>query len=183
MRLKPKQRRLIVNILAIAIPILSAISVYFGLRIALATTTPFVAVASGSMRPALETGDLVIIQGVPATSIHKEDIIAFESPSEYERENVTRIWQFTVYTVHRVVKAQSFPNGTILFTTKGDDNDNVDSRPVPDYCVHGRVIYRIPYLGYIILDPTVTITIVIIGVIIILVWPEKKRRFRRRKHT
>lgn len=183
MRLKPKQRKLIVNILAITIPLLSAITVYFGLRIGLATTTPFVAVASGSMRPALETGDLVIIQGVPATSIHEEDIIAFESPDEYEQGNVTRIWQFTVYTIHRVVKTQSFPNGTILFTTKGDDNDNIDPRPVPDHYVHGRVIYRIQYLGYIILDPTVTITIVIIVVIIILVWPEKKRRFRRRKHT
>ena len=181
MRLKPKQRKLIINILTIAIPILSVIAIYFALQIALATTTPFVAVASGSMRPALEIGDLVIIQGVPATSIHEENIIAFESPREYGQENATRIWPFTVCTVHRVVEIQSLANGTILFTTKGDDNDSIDPRPVPNHRVQGHVIYRIPYLGYFILDPTITITIAIIVVIIILIWPRKKRRFHRHK--
>ena len=181
MKLKPKQRKLIINTLTIAIPILSVIAIYLALQTALATTSPFLAVASGSMRPALETGDLVIIQGVPATSIHQGDIIAFESPPEYGRENATRIWPFTLYTVHRVVKIQSSANGTILFTTKGDDNEIIDPRPVPDHRVQGNVIYRIPYLGYFVLDPTITIAVVIIVMIIIFIWPEKKRRFRRHK--
>ena len=181
MKLKSRQRKLIINILTIAIPILLVIAIYLALQTALATTTPFLAVASGSMRPALETGDLVIIQGVPATSIHQGDIIAFESPREYDQGNATGIWPFTLYTIHRVVKIQSSANGTILFTTKGDDNDNIDPRPVPDHRVQGHVIYRMPYLGYLILDPTITITIAIIVVIIILIWPEKKRRFRRHK--
>jgi len=181
MKLKPKQRKLIINVLTIAIPILSVIAIYFALRITLATITPFLAVASGSMRPALEIGDLVIIQGVPATSIHEEDIIAFESPQEYGQGNATRIWPFTVCTLHRVVKTQSLDNGTILFTTKGDDNDSIDPEPVPHHRIHGQVIYRVPYLGYLILDPTVTITVAVIILIIVLVWPEKKRRFRRHK--
>jgi len=80
MRLKPKHRKLVINILRIAIPILSVVATYFALQIILATTTPFVVVASGSMSPALEVGDIVIVQGVPPTSIQVGDIVVFNSP-------------------------------------------------------------------------------------------------------
>jgi len=184
---KHRRKKVIMDALAVVAVFLSVYAIYYGLQFFLATKTPLVAVAGGSMRPALEIGDLVIIQGAPPTSIHQGDIIAFEQPQERQQEpdqgNTTRIWPFTVYTVHRVVEIQSLANGTILFTTKGDDNDIIDPRPVPDHQVHGRVIYRIPYLGYLVLDPTVTMTITIILVIIILIWPEKKRGFRRHKRT
>lgn len=168
MKLTPMQRKLIINILTIAIPILSVSAIYFGLRIALATDNPLVAVAGGSMSPALEFGDLVIIQGVPASSIQVEDIIVFDPPQGSR-------------TIHRVNRTETLPNGTIQFKTKGDANPNEDRDWIPEQNVHGRVIYRIPYLGYLILDPTITLTIAIIIVLIILIWPEKKRRFRRHK--
>jgi len=185
MKLKRRHKKLIIDISTVVAVFLSVYAIYYGLQFFLATKTPLVAVAGGSMRPALEIGDLVIIQGVPPTSIHQGDIIAFEQPQETQQEpdqgNTTRIWPFTVYTVHRVVKIQSLANGTILFTTKGDDNDITDARPVPDHHIHGHVIYRIPYLGYLVIDPTLTITVTIIVVIIILIWPEKKRGFHRHK--
>ena len=157
--------------------VFSVYALPIGLRFFLATKAPIVVVVGGSMRPALEMGDLVIIQGMPATGIHQGDIIAFEQPKEHGQGNATRTWPFIAYMVHRVVKIQSLANGTILFTTKGDNNDIVDARPVPDLRVHGRIIYRIPYLGYLILDPAITFTVTIIVVIIILIWPEKKRGF------
>jgi len=153
----------------IAIFVFSIIGTYIGLQIALSTSTPLVAVAGGSMRPTLEFGDLVVVQGVPATNIQVGDIIVFDPPEGGR-------------TVHRVTKMETLPNGTIQFITKGDDNEDVDTWPVPDYCVHGRVLYRIPYLGYLALDPAIPITITIIAIIVILLWPEKTRRkFRRHR--
>ena len=182
MRRKNRRKKLIIDALTIVAVVFSVYALHAGLQFFLATKAPLVVVAGGSMRPALEMGDLVIIRGVPATSINKGDIIAFEEPKESGQGNTTRIWPFAVYTVHRVVKIESSANGIILFTTKGDNNDIIDPRPVPDDRVHGRVIRRIPYIGYLILDPTITLTTTTIFVIIILIWPEKKRGLRRRRH-
>ena len=167
MKLKPKQRKLIINILTIAIPILSIIAIYFGLQIALATDRPFVAVAGGSMSPSLEVGDLVIVQGIPPTDIQVGDIIIFDPPQGSQ-------------TIHRVTRIQTLPNGTIQFKTKGDANPNEDLHWIPEQNVHGRVLYRIPYIGWLALDPTIPITIIIIIVIIIVIWPERSKRRRRR---
>ena len=163
MKLTHKQRKRIINILTIAIPILSVIAIYFGLRVTLVTDKPLIGVVGGSMSPALEGGDLVVVQGVPASSVHVEDIIVFDPPQG-------------VRTIHRVTRIRP-SDGTIQFRTKGDAVDNEDDWISAQH-VLGRVIYRIPYLGYLILDPTIPITVVIIIVIIILIWPERKRRVR-----
>ena len=165
-KLKPKHRKIIIDVSAVAVVVLSVIGIYFGLQIALATTTPWVAIASGSMSPALEVGDLVIVQGVPPTSIKVGDIIVFDPPQGSR-------------TIHRVTKIQTLPNGTIQFKTKGDANPNEDPHWIPEQNVHGRVLYRIPYLGWLALDPTIPIIIIIIIIIIILLWPEKHRKRKK----
>lgn len=167
MKLKPKYRRVIIEVSAVAVAVLSVIGIYLGLQIALATTTPWVAVASGSMSPALEVGDLVIVQGISPTSIQVEDIIVFDPPQGSR-------------TVHRVTRIQILPNGTIQFKTKGDANPNEDLQWIPEQSVHGRVLYRIPYLGWLALDPTIPIILIMITVIVILLWPLKTKRFRRK---
>lgn len=170
MKLASKQRKLIINILTIAIPILSVIAIYFSLRIVLATEKPFVAVVGGSMSPALEDGDLVIVQGAPPNSIQVGDVIVFDPPQG-------------VRTIHRVTRIKTLSNGTIQFKTKGDARDDEDRDWISEQYVLGRVIYRVPYLGYLILDPTITIIVAVIIVIIILIWPERKRRFHRHKRA
>ena len=167
MRLSPRRRKHIINILTIALPILSLVVIYFGLRIALATESPFVAVVGSSMSPTLEGGDLVIVQGASPSNIQIEDIIVFEPPQG-------------VRTIHRVTKMQVLQDGTIQFKTKGDAVDQEDDWVSEQY-VLGRVIYRIPYLGYLILDPVIIIIVVIVIVIIILIWPQRKGRFSRHK--
>ena len=149
----------------IFVPILSVILIYLGLQRALTTTHPWVTVASGSMRPTLEVGDLVIIQGTPASSIQVGDIIVFDSPEGS-------------LTIHRVTRIQTLQNGTILFKTKGDANPSEDADWIPEQSVHGRVIYRIPYIGWLALDPTIPIMIVSIILILIILWPEKSRKLR-----
>ena len=114
----------------------------------------------------MEVGDLVIIQGAPASSIQIEDIIVFDSPQG-------------VRTIHRVTRIETLQNGTLQFKTKGDANPSEDADWIPERNVHGRVIYRIPYIGWLALDPTVPIIILSIVAIFIILWPEKRRKLRR----
>jgi len=165
-RFRRKQRKLILDFLTIAIPILSVIIIYFGMQFVLATDTPLVTVASGSMRPALEVGDLVLIHGIPASSIQIEDIIVFDSPEG-------------AHTIHRVTRIEILQNGTIQFKTQGDANPDEDLKWILEQNVHGRVIYRIPYIGWLALDPTIPIIIISIIIIIALLWPQRRRRLRR----
>ena len=83
MELKPRYRKLLKKTLIIIAILLIPICIYIGLRITLATPSPFVAVAGGSMSPALEVGDLLIIRGVPSSEIKIGDIIVFTPPPEY----------------------------------------------------------------------------------------------------
>lgn len=86
-------------------------------------------VVSGSMRPALEVGDMVIVRQVPAASIKQGDIIQYWSGSEM--------------IIHRVAEVQ--PQA---FITKGDANDSPDPSPVQPSQVRGKVILTIPKLGW-----------------------------------
>jgi signal peptidase len=173
MKLKRKQRKQLIEALTIIGMLVAVISFYLVLRLSLNTDIPLVIVASGSMHPALEVGDLVILQGVNATQIKQNDIIVFDL-----REN-----NDTTRTIHRVVSIQILPNRTHVFTTKGDNNTSSDPTPVLENQVYGRVIYRIPLIGYLAIDPMIPLAIIIVALIITLIWPEKQRKKRHLHHS
>jgi len=132
---------------------------WFGLRFALNTNYPMLAVASGSMclvQPnqcdgwshpfarTLHTGDLIIIQGVNASDIHPGpypvgDILVFhKSPGSEE------------LIVHRAI-GETTVDGQIVFITQGDANNAPGPPPgglVPASLVVGKVILRIPWIGH-----------------------------------
>jgi len=166
MRRKRKQRKLLIDILTIIAVLVAVLVIYIGLQLSLATDTPLVAIASGSMSPALEIGDFILVQGTAPVNIQVGDIIVFNSP-EGSR------------TIHRVTETQTLTNGTIQFRTKGDANPAEDPYWIPENSLHGRVLYRIPYLGWLALDPTIPIIIVSIVIIIVLLWPERRRRWKK----
>ena len=168
MKLNLKQRKLLIDILIIITILAAFFLAYVGLRLFLATDTPFIVIASGSMNPALEVGDVIIVQGVPPTSIQVGDIIVFDSPEK-------------IQTIHRVTQIQDQSNGTILFKTKGDANPIEDPYWTPEQNVHGRVSYRIPWLGWLALIPMIPLTVAIIIIIIVLIWPEKRRKTKKWK--
>jgi signal peptidase len=53
-----------------------------------------------------------------------------------------------VMVIHRVLTVNTDSSGRRVFTTKGDNNDAVDS-PVAGYQVRAVLWYRLPYLGYV----------------------------------
>ena len=93
-----------------------------------------VVVISGSMRPTLDVGDVVIVVKVPVDSIEPGDIIQFR-----EAEGIA--------TVHRVVEVQEVEGNTV-FVTKGDDNSAPDPEPVLSDNVVGKVIFNVPKIGW-----------------------------------
>lgn len=91
-------------------------------------------VRSGSMMPAINVGDLVVIR--PRDSGYEAgEVIAYKNPANEE-----------ITVTHRV--ARRFPTTTgYEYVTKGDANEQEDAYRVPDSAVLGRQLMVIPYVG------------------------------------
>ncbi|MEK7090649.1 MAG: signal peptidase I [Patescibacteria group bacterium] len=95
-------------------------------------------VESGSMEPAIKTGSVVLIK--PASSYKIGDIITFEGNFKDAKGK-------KVPTTHRIVEMR-VDKGNPIYITKGDVNEERDSKEVLQNQVVGRVYLMIPYLGY-----------------------------------
>ena len=96
----------------------------------------FLIVQSGSMKPAMQPGDLVVVTSTESKNIKIGDIISFT----YEDEPDNCI-------THRVVSINNETTG-FSFQTKGDANEEPDIRPVNSSNLVGKTLLVIPYLGY-----------------------------------
>ena len=93
-------------------------------------------VLSGSMEPAISVGSLIVIK--PAQAYKIGDIITFGEESKD-----------AIPTTHRVVEMR-VDNGVMVYVTKGDANNDRDIKEVREDEVIGKMLFDIPYLGYII---------------------------------
>lgn len=112
-------------------------------------------VLSGSMVPIMMVGDIIIVNPVDINDIIVNDIIAFESSGS----TIT----------HRVMSITN--KEELIFHTKGDANEGLDNFVVPGKDIKGKVIFTIPYLGYlpsIIKDSKLFIFLVIIPALLII---------------
>lgn len=98
--------------------------------------TPY-AVLTGSMRPAMPPGTLVVTRPVDPEDITTGQVITF-MPHAGDPSVVT----------HRVVGTGFDGTGARTFTTQGDANDAPDPMPVRAVQVVGARWYSVPYLGY-----------------------------------
>ena len=94
--------------------------------------TPYT-VLSGSMEPSYHVGSVVYVKKADPASLKVGDVITY------------RIAGNTIVT-HRIVEIQEDTLG-LGFRTKGDANDMVDGI-TPAEAVIGKVVFGIPYLGY-----------------------------------
>lgn len=92
-------------------------------------------VLSDSMSPAIEAGAVVFVSELPAERISDGDVITFERPGG-------------ALITHRVVAVVE-RDGTRLFRTKGDANEDPDPELVPASQVVGTVQFQIPHIGYV----------------------------------
>ena len=98
-------------------------------------------VLSGSMLPEIAIKDIVVTKKVPAEELEVGDIITFIAPdSRYGGISIT----------HRILdKYYDEAIGSYTYRTKGDNNNVADSSLVPNNNILGKVILKIPKLGYI----------------------------------
>lgn len=98
--------------------------------------TPYV-VETGSMRPGMPPGTLVVAKPVDPGGIGIGDAITYQIDSG----------ESTVVT-HRVVATGIDATGAPRWRTQGDANDVADEQWVLPVQVQGKVWYAVPYLGY-----------------------------------
>lgn len=91
-------------------------------------------VQSGSMEPAISTGSLVLVQ--VQERYQTDEVITF-----------TTRGTSNVPTTHRIVR-DALQAGELVYYTKGDANADVDPEPVRLENVIGKVVFSVPYLGY-----------------------------------
>ena len=91
-------------------------------------------VKSGSMEPAIMTGSIVIIK--PESSYHVGDVVTFGADTKTQ-----------IPTTHRIIEMGDSPLGASI-RTKGDANDAPDAHPTPLNEVRGKVLFTIPYVGF-----------------------------------
>lgn len=152
------------------------VGLIIGMQAALHTPYPALTVESGSMSipwdgsdnlllslehpfgRTLSIGDIIIVEGVNPkdlnTNYPNSDIIVFHDPDDP-----------SMLIVHRIIAVEDI-NGTLYFQTKGDGNGNNDYWPakvtsgqdpwdfqnppgVPANMVVGKVVMRIPWLGWV----------------------------------
>ena len=111
-------------------------------------------IMSGSMEPTIHVSDAVITK--EQTTYNQNDVIAFNYGG--------------AVTVHRVKKVYH-ENGAQLFQTQGDNNNAIDSGLRNQGEILGKVVFRIPKAGDVIIfvkNNYVIILILIIGIALIV---------------
>ncbi|PJE67563.1 signal peptidase I, partial [Candidatus Shapirobacteria bacterium CG10_big_fil_rev_8_21_14_0_10_40_9] len=93
-------------------------------------------VMSGSMEPAIKVGSVAFTQKVKPEALKKGEIITYAS-AEDPNMSVT----------HRLVEIEE-KEGKTVFKTKGDANNTEDITEVSSSQIKGRVIFSLPFLGY-----------------------------------
>ena len=91
-------------------------------------------IASGSMRPTMDVGDIAIVIST--------------DPSEIQVGDVIQYWHETEMILHRVHNIHE-KGGQRLFVTKGDANTAPDLDPVFSTQIQGKLVFNIPKLGWI----------------------------------
>lgn len=91
-------------------------------------------VQTGSMEPTIPVGAVVVVR--PAAHYGVDDVITFQRLGEEEA------------TTHRIVKDEVI-EGSIKYTVQGDANNAPDTAPVAVNEIRGKVLFSVPYLGFV----------------------------------
>ena len=113
-------------------------------------------IISPSMVPSINVYDAIVIKREEPENLKVGDVITFLSSD-------TRYLGLTI--THRIVGIEKSTTGDIYFITKGDNNNTEDSSLVKGDDIYGKVILKIPKIGYIQLLLTNAIGWVLIVVI------------------
>ncbi len=95
-------------------------------------------IISQSMEPTIHVQDAIIIK--------REDDLKVGDVCTYISKNPSYLG---ILITHRIIGITNGPNGEKLYTFKGDNNFSADSMPVEKDQIYGKVIMKVPKVGYI----------------------------------
>lgn len=95
-------------------------------------------VLTNSMAPKYSPGTFIVVQPVPFDELKLGDVITYQIKSG----------QPGVIT-HRITGMGFLQTGEKTLTLKGDNNDVVDPDPVREMQVRGKLLYAVPYVGFV----------------------------------
>ncbi|MGE5407991.1 MAG: signal peptidase I [Syntrophothermus sp.] len=125
---------------------------------------------SGSMTPAIETGDVVVTEPISPLSAEVGDIVTFVDP-----EGTGKLFSHRVQSIRAA-------GDVVHFVTRGDANTSVERWSVPADGSVGKVLYRVPKLGYAIVwagTPEGRIGLIVVPALL-LCWTAMARIWRPR---
>jgi len=97
-------------------------------------------IVSGSMEPIIKIKDAIVTRRVDtADDLQKGDVITYRSMDEA---------YYGILITHRIVDIKK-ENGKTIYVMKGDNNETVDRSPIEFGQITGKVVMRIPKIGYI----------------------------------
>jgi signal peptidase I len=130
-------------------------------------------VMSGSMEPAISTGDIVVTSQISPSQARVGQVVSFRDPTGSKR-----------LITHRVRRIRN-DGRSYRFSTKGDANSTLERWTVPADGKIGRVWLRIPKLGYLLAQtrrPVGRIVMVVIPALLLAllelahIWGPARRR-------
>jgi signal peptidase I len=96
-------------------------------------------IPTGSMRPHVPPGSLVLVHHVPSSSLRVGDVITYINPRTH-KGTIT----------HRIIKSYSVGGRIPAYITQGDANPSADA-PVIGGLVQGKMVWHVPYLGQVLM--------------------------------
>lgn len=94
-------------------------------------------VLSGSMKPAIQIGSLVVTKTLPSTAYRPGLVVAFPAPGNREET-----------VLHRLYSLRRNAAGAVEVITKGDANNGTDLWVLNLASLQGSSVVVIPWLGY-----------------------------------
>jgi len=104
-------------------------------------------VSSGSMSPALEKGDVVVMRPVAKKDIERGDIIVYSAASDAVISHRVVAINTINTTLVDSKTGESDTATTYQFVTRGDANPAPDGAPIDQSRVEGRVWFTVPFLS------------------------------------
>lgn len=108
--------------------------VAYGLSTILPVYDSFI-VTSGSMEPEILTGSIIYVKNTDPSAIQVNDTITFQSDDHF--------------TTHKVIERQEGVRG-YSYRTKGVANEKPDPGWITEDQLVGKVVFSVPYLGYLV---------------------------------
>ena len=167
---KPKKNQIIKKIITVIINIVFVLLIVVGILIAI-TLLPIkgnikiYSVRTGSMEPSIPVGSMIVAQ--PQSKYQKEEIVTFLPYNANDKKDTI---------THRIVDVVE-SESQVFYSTKGDANDEEDIGLINGNQIKGKVLLKVPALGYVIgyLKTLPGLILIIIIPTTIIVYEEVKK--------